>query len=77
MYCKLTVIAQNESTKVWLADPYGHLVDCEVGKLETSVLAGRYVIHFGLGGPTIDIQLAHDTVIKEDNDATGNVRNQH
>lgn len=57
MYHPLVITASSPDTKVWLGDDEGHLVQVAVGELRTSVLAGRYVVEFELGGPTYPLLL--------------------
>jgi hypothetical protein len=59
-YFDLTIEAVSPSTDIWLADTDGHLVQKESGILQTSVLPGRYVVEFTLGGPTYPIDLNQD-----------------
>jgi hypothetical protein len=56
-YHDLVIVASDPTTKVWLADDEGHLVQMEVGDLHTRVLEGDYVVEFGLGTATYPIHL--------------------
>ncbi len=56
-YFDLTIVASSPNTGIWLADDDGHLVQKEVGELRTSVLPGKYVVEFQLGGTTYPISL--------------------
>ncbi len=56
-YYDLNIKATSSDTDIRLADQYGHLVQKETGVLETSVLAGRYVVKFNLDRMTYPINL--------------------
>ena len=56
-YFDLTIQTSSPNTDIWLADDDGHLVQKETGELQTSVLPGRYVVEFQLGGTTYPISL--------------------
>ena len=58
VYHKLVITASSPSTEIWLGDDAGHLVQKEIGELQTSLLPGNYVVEFGLGNPTHPIPLA-------------------
>lgn len=55
------VIRASRGTEIWLADDDGHLVQKEVGTLDTSLLPGHYVVEFGLGTQTYPIHLVKDS----------------
>ncbi|MGH9576661.1 MAG: hypothetical protein ACRD3R_04410, partial [Terriglobales bacterium] len=57
-YYDLTIVAASPATEIWLGDDCGHLVQKEIGALETSLLPGEYVVEFGLGTGTYPIHLA-------------------
>ena len=57
LYHTLVIVASSPTTKVWLGDDAGHLVQMEVGTLNTSVLQGEYVVEFELGSPTYPVRL--------------------
>jgi len=55
------IIKASPRTDIWLADDDGHLVQKESGRLDTSLLPGRYVVEFGLGTQTYPIDLVKDS----------------
>jgi hypothetical protein len=55
------IIRASPRTDIWLADSDGHLVQKERGTLDTSLLAGDYVVEFGLGTQTYPIHFAKDS----------------
>jgi hypothetical protein len=57
VYHRLVITASSPSTKIWLGDDGGHLVQSAVGELRTSVLAADYVVEFELGGQTYPVRL--------------------
>jgi len=57
MYHKLVILASSPTTEIWLGDDAGYLVQKEIGEMRTSLLAGHYVVEFGLGTPTYPIHL--------------------
>ena len=59
VYYDLTIIASSPATDIWLGDNEGHLVQKEVGTLETSLLPGDYTVEFGLGTNTYPIHLSN------------------
>ena len=65
IYKNLLIKAINSKTKIWLADDEENLVQMEIGEMETSVLRGKYFVHFGLGSKGIPIDLIEDQEIIE------------
>jgi len=57
MYYRLVITASVPATNVWLGDDEGHLVQAEVGELDTNLMPGKYVVEFGLGTQTYPIEL--------------------
>jgi len=57
MYYRLVITASVPATKVWLGDDEGHLVQAEVGELDTNLMPRKYVVEFGLGTQTYPIEL--------------------
>ncbi len=57
VYYDLTIVASSLATDIWLGDDDGHLVQKDVGTLETSLLPGDYTVEFGLGTTTYPIHL--------------------
>jgi hypothetical protein len=57
VYCKLVIVATSPLTDIWLGDDAGQLVQKEVGELRTGLLAGHYVVAFGLGTATYPLQV--------------------
>jgi repressor LexA len=55
------VIRASPRTDIWLADDGGHLVQKELGTLDTSLVPGRYVVEFGLDRQTYPIHLVQDS----------------
>jgi len=49
VYYDLIIVAASPATDIWLGDDNGHLVQKEIGILETSLLPGDYTVEFGLG----------------------------
>lgn len=47
-YVKLVIEAKNPETDIWVADDEGNLVQKEIGRMDTSLMPGNYVVHFGL-----------------------------
>ena len=64
-YFDLVVLATSPGTEIWLGDDEGFFVDKGVGTLETGLLAGRYIVEFGLGTTTFPIDLTQDTRLTE------------
>jgi hypothetical protein len=58
VYYNLTIVAASPATEIWLGDDGGHLVQKEIGTLETSLLPGDYTVEFGLGTSPNPIHLA-------------------
>lgn len=58
VYYELVITASSPTTAIWLGDDEGHLVQKEIGILETSLLPGDYTVEFELGSPTYPIHLA-------------------
>ena len=58
VYYDLTIVASSPATDIWLGDNEGHLVQKEIGTLETSLLPGDYTVEFGLGTTAYPIHLA-------------------
>src|SRR3972149_12009577 len=52
IYRNLVIEASSQETDIWLGDDEGHLVQKEVGVLDTDVLEGHYTVEFGLGTTT-------------------------
>ena len=48
VYHDLIIVAASPATEIWLGDDRGHLVQKEIGTLETSLLPGDYTVEFGL-----------------------------
>ena len=61
MYYKLVIVAASSTTDIWLADGDGHLVQKEIGTLETSLLPGDYAVEFGLGTTLYPVRLARSS----------------
>ena len=60
-YYKLVILALSSATEIWLGDDAGYLVQKEIGEMRTSLLAGQYVVEFGLGTATYPIHLKDDS----------------
>jgi hypothetical protein len=58
VYYDLVIVATSQTTEIWLGDDDGHLVQKEIGILETSLLPGDYTVEFGLGSQPYPIHLA-------------------
>lgn len=58
VYYDLVIVATSPDTEIWLGDDDGHLVQKEIGTLETSLLPGDYIVEFGLGSQPYPIHLA-------------------
>jgi hypothetical protein len=61
VYYKLVIVATSPSMDIWLGDDEGHLVQKEIGTLETDLLPGDYMVEFGLGTPPYPIHLAQES----------------
>lgn len=70
-YFDLVILATSPNTEIWLGDDEGHLVVKSVGTVEEGLLAGRYVVEFGLGTTTYPIELAQDTRLTEEEIRSG------
>ena len=57
VYYELVIVADSPTTDIWLGDDGGHLVQKEIGILETSLLPGDYIVEFGLGTTPYPIHL--------------------
>lgn len=57
VYFDLVVVSTSPTTAIWLGDDDGHLVQKEIGTLETSLLPGDYTVEFGLGTSPYPIHL--------------------
>lgn len=60
-YFELEIIGSYRSVDIWLGDDGGSLVQKEEGVLQTSLLAGDYVVEFGLGTGCYPIRLYQDS----------------
>ena len=56
-YFEIEITASSSGAEIWLGDDEGHLVQMEVGVLRSSLLAGDYVVEFGLGTACYPIRL--------------------
>ena len=65
IYKNLLIKAIDPKTKIWLADDEGNLVQMEIGEMKTSILRGKYAVHFGLGSKGVPINLIEDQEIVE------------
>ena len=61
VYLQLVILASAPATEIWLGDDAGFFVQKEIGEMKTSLLAGHYVVEFGLGAPTYPIHLTQDS----------------
>ena len=61
VYYELVIVAASPTTDIWLGDDDGHLVQKEIGTLETSLLLGDYTVEFGLGTTPYPIHLARSS----------------
>lgn len=61
VYYDLVIVAASPTTVIWLGDDDGHLVQKEIGTLETSLLPGDYAVEFGLGTAPYPIHLTTAT----------------
>ena len=64
-YCRLTIIAGDPKTEIWVGDAGGHFVQKEVGVMETSLLPGQYTVQFGLQAEKRLFELNSDLEIRE------------
>jgi len=63
------VVLAEPTTTIWLVDDSWHPVQKETGKLDTSVLQGRYFIELGAAGPeglAYPIELFSDLQLTQD-----------
>lgn len=56
-YHSFIAVAEDIHTEIYLADDWGNLVQKEVGLMNTSLLPGKYKVHFGLHGKPIPFTL--------------------
>jgi len=61
IYYEFVIEASSPATEIWLGDDAGYLVQKEVGEMRTSLLAGHYVVEFGLGTSPYPIHLKDDS----------------
>jgi len=61
VYYELVIVAASPTTDIWLGDDDGHLVQKEIGTLETSLLPGDYTVEFTLGTTPYPIHLARSS----------------
>ena len=61
VYYDLVIVATSPTTDIWLGDDEGHLVQKEVGVLETSLLPGAYTVEFDLGTTTYPVHLTRSS----------------
>lgn len=61
MYYELVIVAASPTTDIWLGDNDGHLVQKEIGTLQTRLLPGDYTVEFGLGTAPYPIHLARSS----------------
>jgi len=61
VYYDLVIVATSPTTDIWLGDDDGHLVQKEIGTLETSLLPGDYTVEFGFGTTPYPILLARSS----------------
>ena len=66
-YHRLVVTANEMTTDIYVADDEGNFVQKEMGVLATRLLPGKYVVHFGLHGNPIPVDL-NDTVVFAEKD---------
>lgn len=59
-YFNLVIDAASPETEIWIGDDDGHLVQKEVGVLDTELVPGDYTVEFGLGTTTYPIRLMAD-----------------
>lgn len=59
-YKRLVITAHDPTTEIWVGDDEGNLVQKEVGRMDTSLLPGRYTVEFGLGTEQRVIDLRED-----------------
>jgi hypothetical protein len=60
IYFDLQITAESPTTEIWLGDDEGHLVVKEVGELHERLMAGDYIVEFGLGTTCYPIRLRED-----------------
>jgi hypothetical protein len=65
-YKRLLIIARDPATEIWVGDDEGNFVQTELGKMDTSLLPGRYTIEFGLGAIKRFVDLQQDVEIHEE-----------
>lgn len=62
---ELIIEASASTTEIWLGDDDGHFVQRAVGRLQTSLLPGDYVVEFGLGTETFPVRLSRPSRYEE------------
>jgi hypothetical protein len=65
-YRNLIIVASSEATEIWLGDDDGHLVQMEVGVLNSNLHEGSYTVEFGLGTTTYPVHLTADVHYTEE-----------
>lgn len=56
-YHRLQVEADAPDTEIWLGDQAGFLVEKAIGRLDSRLMPGEYVVEFGRGGPCYPVSL--------------------
>jgi hypothetical protein len=60
-YYQLVIYGNSPGVDIWLGDEDGHFVQKSEGELHTSLLAGTYIVEFGLGSRCYPINLSEHT----------------
>lgn len=62
-YKSLIIDALQPKTEIWLGDDEGYFVQKETGRMNTSLLPGKYAVQFGLGRTKYEFDLNDDLEI--------------
>jgi hypothetical protein len=64
-YFRVSILATDATTAIWIGDDHGHLVVRETGAIDTHLLPGDYTVEFGLGSTTYPLELRGPVVLTE------------
>ncbi|MFH5885901.1 hypothetical protein ACG2F4_16455 [Halalkalibaculum sp. DA3122] len=59
-YYQLKIHGSSSDVEIWIGDNKGHPVQKAIGMLNTSLLAGKYTVEFGLGTQCYPINLSQN-----------------
>jgi hypothetical protein len=64
-YFHLVITARTRKTVIWISDRKGFPVKKAIGKLDTQLVPGKYVVEFGQGKLTYPIKLKQDSEFRQ------------